>query len=92
MKSYFIHTILFLTLIHTPAYSKDKDEIITNEIKSQDKILFEACLKGDIVKVKELIENGMDLNAKDKEGNTIMMIANKYNKKRIIEYLKSISN
>jgi len=34
--------------------------------------LFEACKKGDLAKVKELIREGVDVNAKDKDGRTAL--------------------
>ena len=36
---------------------------------------FTAAKTGNIVKVQEYLNNGIDINAKDKKGNTILTIA-----------------
>jgi len=40
-----------------------------------DKELLNACWNGDLEKVKQLLEEGADVNAKDKYGWTALMFA-----------------
>jgi len=42
---------------------------------SDGKVLFSAAEKGDLSKVKKLIEGGYNLNIKDEKGNTALMAA-----------------
>jgi len=56
-----------------------------------DGMLLDACEDGDLEKVKQLLENGADVNAKDKDGLTALMYASYNGHKEVVELLKSYS-
>lgn len=59
------------------------DNLITNSVQDIKK----AIKKADIQKIKYLIKNNIDLNAKDDDGFTILELALKKDKENIIELL-----
>jgi len=54
-----------------------------------DKKLLNACEIGDLEKVKQLLENGADVNAENKYGLTALMYASYNGHKEVVELLKS---
>ena len=54
-----------------------------------DEKLLNACEVGDLEKIKQLLENGADVNAKDKYGWTALRYASSWGHKEIVELLKS---
>jgi ankyrin repeat protein len=49
--------------------------------------IFEACKSGDLAAVKEAIDNGADVNATDKDGNSPLIIASKNNNTELTKLL-----
>jgi ankyrin repeat protein len=55
-----------------------------------DKMLLNACEIGDLKKVKQLLEKGADVNARnDEDGKTALMYAAGNDHKEVVELLKS---
>jgi len=52
-------------------------------------MLLNACEIGDLEKVKQLLESGADVNAKNKYGWTALILASEEGHKEIVELLKS---
>ena len=52
--------------------------------------LMEAVEKGNLAKVKELVENGVDVNAIDYRGDIALIIASENGYTDIVEFLKSV--
>ncbi len=48
-----------------------------DEIVSSSAGIFESAKNGNLVDVKQYIENGVTINARDEEGNTALIIAQK---------------
>lgn len=46
-----------------------------------------AISNGDLMKVKELVENGVDINKRDERGVTPLMFAIMFNQPQIVAYL-----
>src|SRR5260370_39724653 len=49
--------------------------------------LFEALRQGDVAKVKAAIDNGVDVNSRDADGNTLLMQAAVYAAAADLEFL-----
>ena len=49
--------------------------------------LHRAAYEGDLAKVKQLVERGEDLNARDKHGNTALGLAIHFMRKDVVHYL-----
>ena len=52
-----------------------------------DEMLLIACKFGDLEKVKQLLENGADVNAGDKDDRTALMFAAGNGHKEVVELL-----
>jgi ankyrin repeat protein len=74
-----------------------KEEIIMKEEKpklspeTQERLnqqFLDSVREGKIDKVKDLIEKGADINAKDNNGMTALMLASKNNRKEIVELVE----
>ncbi|WCR54431.1 MAG: Phosphocholine transferase AnkX [Wolbachia endosymbiont of Ctenocephalides orientis wCori] len=62
----------------------DVSSISTEDL---DKELFDAVEKGNLEKVKELVEKGADLYVKDSDGNAALSLAVYYGKLDVVKYL-----
>jgi len=56
-------------------------------MKDIDKELLNACKDGDLEKVKQLLEEGADVNVKDEKGRTALMFASWYGHKKVVKQL-----
>ncbi len=77
-KGYLITGLLGVTLVScTPALlHKGKNSVGREEVqKTAYEDLIEAVKEGDTKKVKDFLEKGADVNAKDNYGSTLLMIA-----------------
>lgn len=65
--------------------------LITNgaDMKNVGELLMHATKYGDLEMVKSLVDYGADVNAKDKYGQTALMIASKVPHPEIVKFLKS---
>jgi ankyrin repeat protein len=52
-------------------------------------MLLNACKDGNLEKVKQLLEKGADVNAKNKYGGTALMYASYQGHEEIVKLLKS---
>ncbi len=59
------------------------------QVEFMDQQLLDAAREGDYKTVKNLIEVNADVNAKDKDGNTPLKLAQKAGNKKIIKLLKA---
>ncbi len=50
-------------------------------------LLFNAIERGDFIQVKDMITNGVDINTTNHLGETILQIAQKFNRGAIAEFL-----
>ena len=57
------------------------------KMREIDKEFLNACEEGDLERVKQLLERGADVNVRDKDGETALMIVSWYGKKEIAELL-----
>ena len=55
-----------------------------------DDALMDAVYEGNLAKVKELVENGADVNLTNKKGYTALMYASENGHTDIVEFLKSV--
>ena len=55
--------------------------------ESIDNMLIEAVVKGDQIKVKQLIEDGASPNARDYQGNSVLLIASEWGRATIAKML-----
>ncbi len=53
-----------------------------------NKDLFKAATKGDTAAVQALLDAGADLNAKDKEGLTALVLAQRKGQSEVVEILR----
>ena len=56
-------------------------------MKDIDKELLKACCNGNLKKVKQLLEEGADVNVKDEKGRTALMFASWYSHKEVVKQL-----
>ena len=82
----YIHTNLFIKDIIDSMKRDKKQEIKKDEYMSKI-CIFEAIREGNLEKVKELIESGADVNAKDNSGETALMWAAWYDRAEIAKIL-----
>jgi ankyrin repeat protein len=59
------------------------------EIAERDRLLWEAVNKGELQKVHELLNKGANLDSRDPEGMTPLMIATRSDKRELVELLLS---
>lgn len=85
MNNIFIKiTIIFIMLLSLFNNCRKNNNIINNKIdnnndtintKIDDKNIVEAVKKGNITEINEIIQKGTDINSRDENGDTILMIA-----------------
>lgn len=72
-------------------YNKQKNKILASYKKQNDKLLcdflFDAIRDSEANDVKTALQNGADLNCKDKKGQTPLILAGYYNNKEIVKLL-----
>jgi predicted nucleic acid-binding Zn-ribbon protein len=66
-----------------------KNNINSKEIDNSEinKELYKACSQGNVENVKLLLDKGVDVNAKDTEGWTVLMYASEYGHTEIVKLL-----
>lgn len=68
---------------------KIKDRILKTIVfqKGASQNIFEACEKGELAQVKELVAEGIDLEIMDSKGQTPLHVASRAGKKEVVEFL-----
>ena len=95
MKTFF-KLLILLSLCACGAHNQDvktlSPEGVSQEIQAEtDPILIisNKINEGDVLGVREVIENGLDINSYNKEGFTFVMLAIRANQFAVLEYLIS---
>ena len=80
-----LHFTIAVCLFARPVLCQPQREISPVSPKAQS--LFEALRQGEASKVRNAIEDGMDVNIRDADGNTLLIYAAVYAKKSDLEFL-----
>jgi ankyrin repeat protein len=76
-----------LRILHLEKAGNTEIVKLIQEADSREEELLEACIQGNLEVVKRLLEQNVNVNAKDNEGNTALIVAAAMGQTETVEFL-----